>query len=123
MCISMRPSTMANTTLYAGDAEWKQRYVHVLAYQNTAKSSGPNAMVLPLPATHLGPDNVVDTRSFPLFLADISLATHSISRTRGLVAPQPAAAAVFDVAAAQLDDAEATTRAVGRGGHEQAGGD
>jgi hypothetical protein len=79
MCCSMSKSEMSHTHLYAGEAVRDGKYVHVLGYQNTARSSGPNAMILPLPAKgSLGPDNTIDTRGFSHFLEDISDA----SRTR-----------------------------------------
>ncbi len=76
MCISMQPSVMSDTRLYAGDAMWKDTYVHVLAYQNKATSTLPNAMILPIPASaELGPENTVDATGFKRFLEDIGEAT------------------------------------------------
>jgi len=82
MCISMQPSEMSSTKLYAGEATRGATYVHVLAYQNHAKTRGPNAMILPIPARgELGPENVIDTSSFKHFLDDITEATRR--QTRG----------------------------------------
>jgi hypothetical protein len=59
-----------------GEARRGDTYVHVIAYQNKAATTGPNAMILPLPAAVMpAPENVVDTRSFKFFLDDIHRAT------------------------------------------------
>src|SRR5689334_18183446 len=76
MCITFHASELSNTKLYAGEARRGDTYVHVIAYQNKAATKGPNAMILPLPAAVMpGPENVVDTRGFELFLDDIHSAT------------------------------------------------
>lgn len=46
MCVSFRPSTMSSTRIALVETE----HHHTMAYQNTAVSSGPNCMVLPIPA-------------------------------------------------------------------------
>jgi hypothetical protein len=67
-----------------------------------ASASGPNAMILPLPATRIGPDNAVDTRPFRTFLEDLREATRrpippsfGAPRAQGLDIEEDAA--VFDV--------------------------
>jgi hypothetical protein len=107
MCISLHESEMASTQLYVGEAQHQGKTVHVLAYENSASSDGPNAMVLPFPTkVPMGPDNVIDTSKFKWFLKDISNATKMQSRgmTRksrsvsfGLDDDLLGAAQVFDV--------------------------
>jgi hypothetical protein len=80
MCCTFAPARLSKTLLYAGEATWGGRYVHVLAYQNTASTSGPNAMILPLPAARIGPENAVDTRPFRTFLEDLREATRAPPR-------------------------------------------
>lgn len=81
MCCSFTPSKMSDTHLYVGEAEKDGKTVHVLAYQNTAKSSGPNAMVIPFPTDMaMGPANVIDTSAFKSFLKDISDASMIVSK-------------------------------------------
>lgn len=84
MCCSLSKSKMSDTRLYVGEAEKDGKKVHVLAYQNTALSSGPNAMVIPFPTTvAMNQDNVVDTSSFKKFLVDISNATKEVTKGFG----------------------------------------
>lgn len=65
MCMSVRPSEMSNTKIYVGDAMHKGKYVHVLAYQNNAKTNEPNAMVLPIfTKEKVTKKNVLDTTSY-----------------------------------------------------------
>ena len=106
MCITLHASKMSGTKVYAGEANKDGVYVHVLAYQNVAASmhSGPNAMILPIPAKgSLGPLNLIDTRKFKHFLSDIAEATKepSLSRSRSFSKGAPASldslAEVFDV--------------------------
>jgi hypothetical protein len=84
MCISVHPSEMSSTKVYAGEAERDGAYVHVLAYKNRARSlrTGGNAMTLPIPARSLGRENAVDATGFPSFIDDIADATRY--RSRGL---------------------------------------
>lgn len=84
MCISMHPSRMTGTKIYAGEAMRGDVYVHVLAYENGAETQGANAMVLPIPAVSLGPENLIDTRQFPKFIGDILQAAKIPDRSRGL---------------------------------------
>lgn len=101
MCISLHPSKLTGTKLYAGEAEREGEYVHVLAYQNVAESltHKPNAMVLPIPAVELGPENAIDTREFKNFLKNIIASTKADSMSRGFSLSKRSVtrAAVFDV--------------------------
>lgn len=75
MCITMATAELKGTLLYAGEGRFDSRYVHVLAYQNTARSAFPNAMILPIPAAApLDHRNAIDTRQFPDFLKKIQAA-------------------------------------------------
>lgn len=66
MCITLEPARLSNTLIYAAEAQRNGETFHVIGYQNKVHSTkGPNAMLLPLPAEgSLGPENIVDTRSF-----------------------------------------------------------
>jgi hypothetical protein len=99
MCITLSHATLTHTELYAGEARRGDIDVHVLAYQNRAKTDGPNAMVLPIPAAVLpGPENVIDTRRFRHFLEDIQLASLRPRRPSLSLGMQSIAGAqVFDV--------------------------
>jgi hypothetical protein len=80
MCISTGQSVMSNTLVYTGEAEYKNKYVHVLAYQNKAKSSVPNAMILPFPTeVEMSEDNIIDTTGFSSFLKNISDASKRLT--------------------------------------------
>jgi hypothetical protein len=100
MCVTMWSAELRGTRLYAGEGEFGGKLVHVLAYQNTALSEGPNAMILPIPAAAaLDERNAIDTRKFRDFLEIIHLASEirdeSLrSRPESLGAPP---AKVFDV--------------------------
>lgn len=81
MCCTFELSKMSNTRLYVGQGKRKGEPVHVLAYQNNATSSGPNAMVIPFPTNaKMTEDNIIDTTEFKEFLNDITEA----SRIRSL---------------------------------------
>jgi hypothetical protein len=81
MCCTFTASEMSNTRIYVGEAQRQGKLVHVLAYQNTAISKGPNAMVLPFPTeTKLGQENVIDTTNFKNFLEDIGEASRHITK-------------------------------------------
>lgn len=85
MCISIHPSEMTSTKIYAGEAQHKDRYVHVLAYKNQANnlSPGPNAMLLPIPAAEpLTRENAFDTRGYDEFLDDIAQSTKILTLGR-----------------------------------------
>jgi hypothetical protein len=83
MCCTFGRSTMSKTRIYVGEAERNGETVHVLAYQNVAKSLGANAMVLPFPTdVAMSQENVIDTRQFKHFLKDITNASKEM--TKGL---------------------------------------
>jgi hypothetical protein len=83
MCCTFTASEMSDTRLYVGEAEKDGETVHVLAYQNTAQTNAPNAMVLPIPTTKsLVADNLIDTREFKNFLKDITSASQE--HTKGV---------------------------------------
>lgn len=89
---------MSDTLLYVGEACKAGKDVHVLAYQNKAKSSGPNAMVLPFPTSEpMSQDNVIDTSSFKNFLKDITNASKIHMRYLGTSRGFNSLAQVFDV--------------------------
>jgi hypothetical protein len=84
MCCTSAPAQLSKTHLYAGCGIREGKRVHVLAYQNHAKSRdrGPNAMILPIPAKEpMGPANVLDTRAYKRFLKDISEASRRVTRS------------------------------------------
>jgi hypothetical protein len=82
MCITFTTSKMSNTHIYVGEANKQGKLVHVLAYQNTALSNRPNAMVLPFPTSvDMSQDNVIDTSKFKNFLKDISNASRDLRRS------------------------------------------
>ena len=94
MCVSMNESEMSKTIVYAAPAMLGGKVVHVLGYQNQARSEGPNAMVLPFPtAAKMGPNNMVDMTECPGLLTDLRAITtpmarggaRSFSGSRGLV--------------------------------------
>lgn len=93
--MSMHEAHFSGTRLYAGEAQRDGTYVHVLAYENEAESlhPGPNAMIFPLPAKSLGPENVIDTRNFKTFVQDIEKATKRPSDRRSFGLMKGAAAA------------------------------
>lgn len=83
MCCTFTASEMSDTRIYAGEAERNGETVHILAYQNTAQTNAPNAMVLPIPTDKtLGADNLIDTRQFKNFLKDITQASESRRRAK-----------------------------------------
>lgn len=106
MCCTFTKSVMSKTRIYVGEAERNGETVHVLAYQNAAKTTGPNAMVLPFPThTAMGPENVIDTRKFKNFLKDITEASRQITKgfsadgmqRRGMTLGAKSVAQVFNV--------------------------
>lgn len=77
MCCSLGPARLSNTTIYAKEAMHPSGYlVHVVGYENKAQNlaSGPNAMILPLPALpgSMGKANVLDTSAAPRILKDMA---------------------------------------------------
>jgi hypothetical protein len=105
MCICVGESRMSDTMLYVGDAYRDGKYVHVLAYQNTAESltGEPNAMILPFPTDEVMDErNILSTSNYKSFLRNISDATkrQRRDRTKGIMTLGCAAsddALVFDV--------------------------
>lgn len=84
MCCSAQASVMSNTRLYVGEAEKDGKTVHVLAYQNEAGSSGPNAMIIPFPTNvKMAQDNVIDTSKFKDFLTNITDASKHLTKGFG----------------------------------------
>lgn len=82
MTIGKEEAELSNTQIYVGEATREDKLVHVLAYQNTAESRGPNAMILPFPTSvPMGPNNIIDTRGFGNFLTDIGLATKEYTKS------------------------------------------
>ncbi len=85
MCCTFTESEMSDTRLYVGEAERNGKTVHVCAYQNTAQTHGPNAMVLPIPTEMaMGPENLIDTREFKNFLKNIVDATQVHTKSAGM---------------------------------------
>ena len=88
MCMTLAPSRMSGTILYAAETTKNDRLIHVMGYQNRAENlgSGPNAMLLPIPsALPMGPENAVDMTTAKTVLRDYEreyLAQHT-RRTRG----------------------------------------
>jgi hypothetical protein len=83
MCITTATARLSKTLIYVGEGIRNDNEVRVMAYQNNAHSDGPNAMVLPFPTDkEMGPDNIIDTRSFKGFLRNIADATKM--RTLGM---------------------------------------
>jgi hypothetical protein len=103
MCITASRARLSDTLVYSGEGRMKGKDVHVLAYQNSADSDEPNAMILPFPTTAaMGPENIIDTRSFKGFLKDITNATKI--HTKSLGSDRRMRSASFGVAAAQVFD-------------------
>jgi len=100
--MTVKAAKLSNTFLYAGEAELNGKYVHVLAYQNKAESSGPNAMILPFPSNvKMDENNILDTRSYKEFLKNIAMATkeqtRDLSDDINLKSIRKRSAKVFDV--------------------------
>jgi hypothetical protein len=74
MCVTVGKAKLSETRIYASEVKvlLGKRTVHVLGYQNTAASDGPNAMILPIPTNSpLGPENMLDMTSAPWVLEDM----------------------------------------------------
>jgi hypothetical protein len=79
MCCTLRPAELSKTILYAGEATRNDKLVHVLGYQNRAKNrfDGPNAMILPFPASkEMGPDNCLRTTGLKWLMNDLAAVVH-----------------------------------------------
>lgn len=97
------PAELTDTRLYAGEAMKDGKYVHVLAYQNSAKTSGPNAMIIPFPTdVPMTEHNVIPTSKFKKFLNDICEAT--AIRRRAFTKSAPIAVAAGTASLAQVFD-------------------
>lgn len=91
MCctIGAEQASLTGTKIYAGEAVYNKKYVHVLAYQNLAETISPNAMVIPFPTNQpMTKENVIDVSGFHGFLKDIGEATRHRTKgfSRGLAA-------------------------------------
>jgi len=88
MCITSSPASLTSTYVYVGDAKHPitGKYVHVLAYQNKAKNkhSGPNSMLLPIPATSLSSENALGAKESPDFLKGLWSSVSSLFEERSL---------------------------------------
>ncbi len=74
MCVSLHPASFKNTILYSGEAKVDGKVIHVLGYQNEAKSyvSGGNAMIIPIPSkSKMTRDNIIDTSNAKDILQDM----------------------------------------------------
>lgn len=75
MCVSLAPAHFLGTVLCLAESMRNGRYVNTLVYRNRAKnltSDGrPNAMLLHFPSAGMGPENIVDTSTFPKFVDDL----------------------------------------------------
>jgi hypothetical protein len=77
---------MSDTLLYSGEGTYNDKYVHVMAYQNSAYnlSNVANAMILPFPTSQeMNENNIIDTTTFSSFLKNISDATKLHSKMLG----------------------------------------
>lgn len=88
MCVTSGPAQLSDTILYAGQTQHEGRLVHILGYQNRARTrSGPNAMLLPFPSrTAMGPENMIDTSHCKILLKQLAALgdTRMRSATKGL---------------------------------------
>lgn len=85
MCVSTAMAEFTGTTVFLGKKYHPTHgWVFVLGYQNTAQnfSSGPNAMLLHLPAISMTQQNFLDTRSCRNVLKD--MVTALMPRSRGV---------------------------------------
>ncbi|GLZ04026.1 hypothetical protein Acsp03_14920 [Actinomadura sp. NBRC 104412] len=94
MCVAAAPARFTGTILYHGLRNHPEHgRVHVLGYQNTAQNlaSGPNAMLLHLPAKGMTQANFIDTSGCSRVLRDMLDAVRPFSYGRGPGAPAGAA--------------------------------
>lgn len=86
MCISIRPARLTNTILLAHSIVRPDGTpINILGYQNSAKTIGPNAMLLPIPAKALTSANCVDMSKSPDIFKEYKKLIESESNSRGLV--------------------------------------
>ncbi len=103
MCVSAAPAEFSGTIVYIGRHTHPEHGpVEVLGYQNTAAnlSTGPNAMLLHLPAAGMSSENFLDTGDTPYILRDLvnSLRPAAWAQHAGGAVPAgpPAGVEVFD---------------------------
>jgi hypothetical protein len=103
MCITLEPAKLSSTRIYAGDVTHPSgRPVHVIGYQNVVQATrGPNAMLLPFPASQVGPENLVNGAAFAEIMAAYERAIQRRNMTKGVsrgigAAPAAAGYSVFD---------------------------
>ena len=103
MCVSVAPAEFSGTILYVGRREHPDfGPIEVLGYQNTAVNltTGPNAMLLHLPALAMTRANFLDTTSSPDVLRDLvdalSPASRGTAAYGAVAAGPPPAVEVFD---------------------------
>lgn len=83
MCVCIAAGKLVNTIVLAAEAELNGRRVHVMGYENRPLSfSGPNAMILPIPATPgtVTQDALIPTDAFPHVLQDMARAIRPVTR-------------------------------------------
>jgi hypothetical protein len=83
MCVSAAPARFTGTILYHGVRNHAEHgRVHVVGYQNTAQNlaTGPNAMLLHLPAVGMTQANFIDTSGCPRILRDMVASLQPVSR-------------------------------------------
>jgi hypothetical protein len=72
MCVSFDNSQMRDTILYAARTIIDNEEWHVVGYQNTAESAGPNAMLLPFPSAEpMTRENILDISECPWLLKEM----------------------------------------------------
>src|SRR2546422_68401 len=103
MCVSVAPARLTGTILYVGRHTHPELGpVEVLGYQNTVANldTGPNAMLLHLPATGMTRANFLDTDDTPDVLRDLVDALRPAAwgapAGRAVPAGPPPAVEVFD---------------------------
>lgn len=89
MCVTIGAAELSNTILYSGEIIEDNKIIHVLGYQNNVKNltSGPNAMILPLPAkSELTERNMLDTSEYKECLKEMAetLQFDGLSLTKSL---------------------------------------
>ncbi len=103
MCVSVAPARLTGTVLYVGRRTHPEHGpVEVLGYQNTVANlaTGPNAMLLHLPAAGMTRANFLDAGATPDVLRDLVDALRPVSLAapagQAVAARAPQAVEVFD---------------------------